>query len=55
MLTPFPQIFENINKSVETVVGLPIYCLCRIGLPEINKSYFGYPCDLWLNVIGLIV
>ena len=43
MLTPFPQIFENINKSVERVVDLPIYCSCR--MPEMNKNCFGYPCD----------
>ena len=42
MLTPFRRILEIINKSVEIVVDLPIYCLCR--MPEMNKSYFGYPC-----------
>ena len=34
--------FENINKSVQRVVDLQI-CLCR--MPEMNKSYFGYPCE----------
>ena len=47
MLTPFSQIFANINKSVERVVGSPIYCLCR--MPEMNKSYFGYPCDFMIE------
>ena len=35
MLTPFPQIFENINKSVEKVVDLPVYCLYR--MPKMNN------------------
>ena len=47
MLTLFSQIFANSNKSVERVVGLPIYCLCR--MPEKNKSYFGYPCDFMID------
>ena len=40
MLTPFPQIFENINKS---------QFIFYVEMPERNKSYFGYPCDFMIE------
>ena len=44
--------FENLNKSVQRVVDLQIYCLCR--MPEMNKSYFGYPCDFMIECINCL-